>query len=336
MRGMLRLDLDLSGFYERAAGDPALEWAAEAGAGRMMRSPTVFEDLVKTLCTTNCTWSATIRMVTALVDHLGPEAPSGRRAFPSAAAMAEAGDDFYKDVARAGYRGPYMRTIADETASGRLDLEALADPERPEEEVAAALTALPGIGPYATAHMMLILGRCSSLVLDSWTRPAYAKLVGRKKVADRTIERRFKRYRENAGLAFWLVLTRDWVEDRVASPPVPDPPAAQPASPQPPPPGVATRRRRPRASSRRGLRRQLLAVERGSRRGAPGPPPAAPGGACRRRSVSSDSVAGSSTRTLAHDAVAAAVPPVAARAVDAARSARPAAGTRARAPRPAC
>jgi 3-methyladenine DNA glycosylase/8-oxoguanine DNA glycosylase len=231
VRGMLRLDLDLSGFYERAAGDPALEWAAETGAGRMMRSPTVFEDLVKTLCTTNCTWSATIRMVTALVDHLGPEAPSGRRAFPSAAAMAEAGDDFYKDVARAGYRGPYMRTIADETASGRLDLEALADPERPEEEVAAALTALPGIGPYATAHMMLILGRCSSLVLDSWTRPTYAKLVGRKKVADRTIERRFKRYRENAGLAFWLLLTRDWVEDGMPSPPVPDPSAAQPASP---------------------------------------------------------------------------------------------------------
>src|SRR5688572_16868649 len=58
VRQMLRLDLDLSGFYERAAGDPALEWVPDAGAGRMMRSPTVFEDLVKTLCTTNCTWSA--------------------------------------------------------------------------------------------------------------------------------------------------------------------------------------------------------------------------------------------------------------------------------------
>jgi 3-methyladenine DNA glycosylase/8-oxoguanine DNA glycosylase len=227
VRGMLRLDLDLSGFYERVSGDPALAWVAGAGAGRMMRSPTVFEDLVKTLCTTNCTWSATIRMVTALVDHLGPEAPSGRRAFPSAAAMAEAGDDFYKDVARAGYRGPYMRTIAGEVASGRLDLEALADPGLPEEEVAAALTALPGIGPYATAHMMLILGRSSSLVLDAWTRPTYAKLVGRKKVADRTIERRFKRYREHAGLAFWLLLTQDWVQDGAAAPE----PRAQSASP---------------------------------------------------------------------------------------------------------
>ena len=60
IRHMLRLDEDFSPFYLVAAADPALEWAA-AGAGRMLRSPTVFEDLVKTICTTNCTWSATVR-----------------------------------------------------------------------------------------------------------------------------------------------------------------------------------------------------------------------------------------------------------------------------------
>jgi N-glycosylase/DNA lyase len=217
VRAMLRLDLDLSPFYARAAQDPDLDWASAAGAGRLLRSPTVFEDLVKTLCTTNCAWSATVRMVSALVDHLGPVAPSGRRAFPDPVALAEAGEEFYRDVVRAGYRGPYLRAIATEAAEGRLDLGALADPERPEEEVAAALQALPGIGPYAAAHMMLILGRCSSLVLDAWTRPKYARLVGRKRVADRTIERRFRRYREHAGLAFWLFLTRDWVDDAPAA-----------------------------------------------------------------------------------------------------------------------
>ncbi|MFL5847427.1 MAG: hypothetical protein ACJ76R_00615, partial [Solirubrobacteraceae bacterium] len=61
---MLRLDDDLSGFYARAAEDPDLAWAAH-GAGRLLRSPTVFEDVVKTVCTTNCAWSGTVRMVTA-------------------------------------------------------------------------------------------------------------------------------------------------------------------------------------------------------------------------------------------------------------------------------
>jgi 3-methyladenine DNA glycosylase/8-oxoguanine DNA glycosylase len=208
---MLRLDADLSGFYEVAAGDPDLAWATE-GAGRMLRSPTVFEDVVKTICTTNCTWSATVRMVSALVSELGVEAPDGRRAFPTQAAMAAANEAFYRDVARTGYRGAYLRSLAQEAASGALDLEALTDATLPDDEVAATLLALPGCGPYAAAHMMMLLGRYSHLILDSWTRPTYASLNGRK-ASDKTIERRFRRYGDYAGLAFWLYLTRDWVEE---------------------------------------------------------------------------------------------------------------------------
>jgi N-glycosylase/DNA lyase len=177
-----------------------------------MRSPTVFEDVVKTICTTNCAWSATVRMTTALVEQLGLEAPGGRRAFPAPAAMAGADEAFYRDVVRAGYRGAYLLSLAESVAEERLDLEALNDPELSDDEVADRLTALPGCGPYATAHIMMLLGRYSRLVLDSWTRPTYARLRGRK-AADRTIERRFRSYRDYAGLAFWLYLTRDWVED---------------------------------------------------------------------------------------------------------------------------
>jgi N-glycosylase/DNA lyase len=208
---MLRLDADLCGFYEAAADDPDLAWAAE-GAGRMLRSATVFEDVVKTICTTNCTWSATVRMVSALVAELGIEAPDGRRAFPTPAAMAAADESFYREVARAGYRGAYLRTLAEDVAGGSLDLEALNDPALPDDEVAATLLALPGCGPYATAHMMMLLGRYTRLILDSWTRPTYASLNGRK-ASDKTIERRFRRYGDYAGLAFWLYLTRDWVDE---------------------------------------------------------------------------------------------------------------------------
>jgi 3-methyladenine DNA glycosylase/8-oxoguanine DNA glycosylase len=215
-RHMLRLDADLSGFYDAAREDPDLAWAG-AGAGRILRSPAVFEDVVKTICTTNCTWSATVRMTTALVDGLGVKAPDGRRTFPTAAAMADAGAGFYRDVARAGYRGAYLRTLAADVADGSLDLEALNDPTLPDDEVAARLLALPGCGPYAAAHMMMLLGRYSRLILDSWTRPKYASLNGRK-ASDRTIERRFRRYKEYAGLAFWLYLTRDWVPDAQIEP----------------------------------------------------------------------------------------------------------------------
>jgi hypothetical protein len=59
----------------------------------------------------------------------------------------------------------------------------------------------------------MMIGRYSLLILDSWTRPTYARLVGKKSVSDAAIERRFKRYGRYAGLAFWLFLTRGWVAD---------------------------------------------------------------------------------------------------------------------------
>jgi 3-methyladenine DNA glycosylase/8-oxoguanine DNA glycosylase len=210
---MLNLDEDLRPLYRVAAVDPDLDWIV-GGAGRMFRSPTVFEDVVKTICTTNCTWSATVRMVTALVGELGEESAGGHgRAFPTPEAMAAAPEAFYRDVVRAGYRGAYLRQLAADVAAGALDLEDLRDAppeELTDDEVAARLLALPGVGPYAAAHVMMLLGRHSRLILDSWTRPKYASLNGRKAL-DRQIERRFKRYGPYAGLAFWLYLTRDWV-----------------------------------------------------------------------------------------------------------------------------
>jgi N-glycosylase/DNA lyase len=214
LRHMFRLDEDLSGFYGVAVADPDLMWVT-IGAGRMLRSPSVFEDVVKTICTTNCAWSGTVRMVTALVDTLGTPAPGGGRTFPSPAAMAHTDESFYRDVARAGYRGAYLRALAGKVATGALDLEALNDPALPDAEVEERLLALPGVGPYAAAHVMLTsLGRYSRLVLDSWTRPTYAKLRGRK-ASDKTIARHFRRYGNFAGLAFWLTLTRSWVEEGI-------------------------------------------------------------------------------------------------------------------------
>ena len=82
-----------------------------------------------------------------------------------------------------------------------------------DERVRERLLALPGVGPYAAAHILMTLGRHSRLILDSWTRPTYARMAGKRTVADATIERRFRRYGAWAGLAFWLTCTRDWVAD---------------------------------------------------------------------------------------------------------------------------
>ena len=215
VRQILNLDEDLSEFYVLVGNDPDLSWASD-GAGRMLRTPTVFEAVVKTVCTTNCAWSATIRMVRALVENLGEHASGGNaRAFPTPEAMASAPEGFFRDVVRVGYRSAYLRALAAGVVAGTFELEELADARRDlsDEDVAARLLTLPGIGPYGAAHMMMLLGRHSRLILDSWTRPKYAQLTGRK-ATDSQIERRFRRYGAYRGLAFWLFLTRDWIAER--------------------------------------------------------------------------------------------------------------------------
>src|SRR3989454_3724067 len=187
VRHVLSLELDLTPFYAVAAEDPDLAWVL-TGAGRMVRSPTVFEDVVKTICTTNTSWGGTTRMVNALVEHLGEKAPGAPasgpygRAFPTPQAMAAAPSHFYKTVAGAGYRGAYLKELSAAVADGRVDGESLGRASRdavPEGEVAAELQALPGVGPYAAAHIMLMLGRYSRLIHDSWTRPKNGRLPGR-------------------------------------------------------------------------------------------------------------------------------------------------------------
>lgn len=221
VRRILCLDGDYAAFYERAAADAALLWVTR-GAGRLVRSATAFEDVVKTICTTNCAWSATIRMTDALVAQLGEPVAGrvGERLFPTPQAMAKAPEAWYRDIMRAGYRGPYLRAIAALVTRGELDLEALADAPvdaLSDDALEEHLLALPGVGPYAAAHIMMLMGRYSRMVLDSSTRPKYARLNGRKPRSDATIVRRFKPYGRFAGLAFWCYVTSDWLDDSAAA-----------------------------------------------------------------------------------------------------------------------
>jgi 3-methyladenine DNA glycosylase/8-oxoguanine DNA glycosylase len=229
MAACLALDEDLAPFHaraaaleaERAAGRgrdlPDLRWALAQGAGRLLRSPTVFEDAVKTLCTTNCTWAVTRGMVARLCERLGEPAPLGGRTFPTPAAMAGQGERFYREVIRAGYRAPFLRALARGFADGSLDLERLrtaAGRALPTAEVARELRALAGFGPYATEHLLRLLGRHGHLALDAWNRKKLARLRGKRRPpSDRALARWYARYGEWAGLAMWLEVTADWHGD---------------------------------------------------------------------------------------------------------------------------
>jgi 3-methyladenine DNA glycosylase/8-oxoguanine DNA glycosylase len=170
VRWMLALDEDFSGFHQLCAGEPGLRHAAERGMGRILRCPTVWEDLVKTLFSVNTTWRQTVAMTQHLVNRYGERRDDLPPAFPEPMAVAAADPAEVQQTCRVGYRAEPLVLLARALAEGRLDLETLKDPALPTEEVEARLRSLRGIGPYAAANVLMLLGRYDHLPVDSWFR----------------------------------------------------------------------------------------------------------------------------------------------------------------------
>jgi N-glycosylase/DNA lyase len=215
VRRILNLDLDLSEFHTEARACKGMRWIADEGMGRMLRCPTVWEDLVKLVLTTNCSWAFTTRMVDSLVESYGDRAPDGSRSFPRPERLAAAGEDALRARVRAGYRAPHLARLAREVTEGRIDPESWEAGLQDPTDLRRRLLELPGVGPYVAENMLKLLGRPDGLALDSWLRAKYAQIYhGGRPVTDRTIARRYARMGEWGGLALWCEMTRDWLDDR--------------------------------------------------------------------------------------------------------------------------
>jgi N-glycosylase/DNA lyase len=208
LRRMLCLDDDVTPLHDACAAVPWLAWVPATGGGRLLRSPTVWEDLARMLATTNCSWALTRSMLTRLVDSLGAVGPAGERAFPTRAAVAAAGVDHLRDVVRAGYRAESFVALA----GTDLDIESWLTSPMSDEELSAAITSLRGFGPYAAEGLLGILGRPRGLAIDSWVRAKLPRLLGGGPLSDAEIRARYAPLGRWAGWGLWLELTRDWYE----------------------------------------------------------------------------------------------------------------------------
>jgi 3-methyladenine DNA glycosylase/8-oxoguanine DNA glycosylase len=204
---MFGLDMDFGQFYDLARGEPGLAGAEPNARGRLLRSATLFEDTVKTILTTNTAWSGTIRMNAALVERYGdplPDAPA-LRAFPTPQRLAAVEPDELRNQARLGYRAPYIHELAQAVAGGQLDLEALKTSDLPTPELRKRLLAIKGVGGYAAANLLLILGRYDFIPVDSWALSLVSKeWHGGQPVGPKEVEAAFERWGAWKGLVYWF------------------------------------------------------------------------------------------------------------------------------------
>ena len=159
VRRMLCLDQDFTEFHAVCRSDPVLGFVSRTKAGGLLRAPCAFEDLVKTVCTTNCDWRNTRRMCERLCELDGG-------GFPTPQALLRYTADELAARVPLGYRAETVRTLARLFAEGRLPLDewsASGDFDRIRE----ALGSVRGVGPYSVNHMLVLLGWYGDIPVDS-------------------------------------------------------------------------------------------------------------------------------------------------------------------------
>ena len=211
LRRMFRLDEDLSGFYRECHARGGDWLPVTAGLGRLLRSPHLFEDVVKVICTTNIQWGGTKRMVENLVAGFGAAFPGNpvQHAFPTPQAIAAAGPDEFADIVRMGYRASYVYELAEQITAGEVDLENLRTETIPTPELKKKLLAIKGVGNYAAATLLMILGRYDELAIDTVFRQFVSeKYFGGEKIPDAEGIALYADWGKWQYLAYWFDL---WV-----------------------------------------------------------------------------------------------------------------------------
>lgn len=191
---MLRLDDDVADFHRV---DP--RWKA-SGRGRLFRSPTFFEDLIKTVTSCNVTWPSTVSMNRRLCEAFSP-------AFPTPRQLRRRRPATLRSRCGVGYRDARIVELARIVDSGELDVDWLEDAATPDDEAHDALLALPGIGPYAAANVMMLLGRYERLAIDTETyRHARTALgmQGDERSLARQVRAHYERFGAHKFRSYWF------------------------------------------------------------------------------------------------------------------------------------
>lgn len=164
---MFRLNEDFKPFYAMSQEFGELLHLATERKGRLLRSPTLFEDVVKVILTTNTSWQQTVNMTNNLVNKLGETVTTANKetfkTFPTAEKILEVDEEYLKEHVRVGYRSAYLIDAAIKTLDDSFDLESF---KSPAKEI-AQLKDIKGVGPYALSTLSMLLGKYDSLPIDS-------------------------------------------------------------------------------------------------------------------------------------------------------------------------
>ncbi|MEE9405515.1 MAG: hypothetical protein V3V20_11530 [Algisphaera sp.] len=204
VRRMLRLDESFTAWHTLHSA------AQQAGFGRLFRSPTLFEDVIKTFTSCNVTWANTQQMNRLMVENVG------HGGFPTPTQLADFGEARLKTTCRVGYRASRIVELARDIEKGDVGLDWFEKPGHASEVLFEAFHGLYGVGPYAAGNLCHLVGVYDRLAIDTEMVRHFCKKknikrpqgndAARLKRLHQKIERYYAAFKPYQFIAYWFEL----------------------------------------------------------------------------------------------------------------------------------
>ncbi|KAL5570626.1 hypothetical protein UlMin_027201 [Ulmus minor] len=199
--------------------------AKEKGFGRVFRSPSLFEDAVKSILLCNCTWTRTLQMAQALCDlqlELTKDNKTSDRKrkrgknrkpskggkckkddseltcskignFPTSKELASIDEIFLENNCPIlGYRAKYILKLAKHVENGKVrldEIEKLAAAEKASiEQVYRKLMNIDGFGSFVSANVLMCIRHYQRIPADTETIRHLQQVHGRKECNKKNIQ----------------------------------------------------------------------------------------------------------------------------------------------------
>ena len=172
---MVGREIELYGFISLAKTlDPQIYKLANQGWARFLRGTSLFEDVVKTLFTTNASWQFTQLMCHRLLEECPRQDQTIQNSlfFPSLEEIREIPVSVLEKKCKLGYRAQYLKNVA------RAFMENDSFAGWSTSEILSYLKEVKGLGEYSINHIGMLLGKYDQIPVDSEVR-SYFRQVGR-------------------------------------------------------------------------------------------------------------------------------------------------------------
>lgn len=195
--------------------------AKEIGYGRVFRSPSLYEDIVKTMTNVNTTFARTQVMNTLICQNYGTEG-----SFPSASALGAISPEHIQENCSVGYRAARIVNFAKQVSEGKIDLGAIEtlaeqylqnkrDKKTDEVDVILAqlkkrLLSINGFGEFSANNVLQLLGIFDIIPSDSETarhlREHHKMNLKNPKDIHNEAQRLYAKYEPYQFLVYWYNL----------------------------------------------------------------------------------------------------------------------------------